>query len=444
MLTRFFLLIVLFIPTFAYADFFTELAQQEVTDSKPLRLFSIHGSNTINAEMAPNLLKQWFMNNHLTDIRVRQLTANEQLLTARLPQKNIRVEVLVTAHGSGTGYKYMQQGAGDIAASSRPINAKELALLQAHGDMRSLKSEHIVAIDGLAIIVNPLNPLTNLDLDALADIFSGEITNWSELGGDDAPIRLYARDENSGTWDSFKSLVLGNETLASALRFESNAELSDRVAVDPYGIGFVGLTAVRESKLLAVYDGESQALSPNALNVATEDYVLARRLYMYSLPNAVPAAQAFIQFVLSDAGQQVVEHTGFIAQTIKAVIPDLNKWPSTLRDLVKDAKRLTVNFRFAEGSARLDNKALLDIERLVEYMRQHPQQQLMLIGYGDPQKSEARSQLLSKLRAMTVRRELAKAGIYPEKSLGVGDDILVADTDDDSRVRNRRVEVWVH
>ncbi|MDK2777636.1 MAG: phosphate ABC transporter substrate-binding/OmpA family protein [Pseudomonadota bacterium] len=413
-----------------------------------VRLLTIHGSNTIGAELAPNLIRAWLQAKGAEDVRMQAAEhENEMLITGLVPATNSLVSVLVAAHGSGTGFKGLVSGEADIAAASRPAKQKEADLLREMTDLYSPASEHIVGIDGLAIIVHPQNPLNELNVDAIAGIFSGKYTDWSELGGKSGPIHVYARDDKSGTWDSFKGMVLGKRPLtATAKRYESNAELSDNVSSDPAGIGFVGLSSVRLAKLLSVSDGNAKSLSPNKLTVATEDYALSRRLFMYTDDEpANPYVSEFIRFVVDDAGQKIVADTGFISQEVKAVIPEFyEELPQDFRDITRDAQRLTINFRFQQGSAKLDNKALKDLERLVSYINEHKDSELVLVGFGDPKKTEKRSQLLSKLRAMAVRRELVRYGIYPQASVGFGDDLPVASvTGNDGRVKNRRVEVWV-
>ena len=427
------------------------IAHASVFDTLPadskVRLFAMHGSNTIGEELAPNLLQRWFLDAGLSQVRIEPTgVENERLVSGHHDRLRTRVEVLVAAHGSGTGYRSLLDGSGDIAASSRPIKDKEYDMLKPIADMRSFATEHVVAIDGLAVIVHPDNPITELSVEQIAAIFSGAVQDWSELGGFRGAIQLHARDDKSGTWDSFKSMVLDDLPLAAnALRYESTAELSDAVAAQPGAIGFVGLSSVRSAKAIAVYDGTSQAMLPNKLTVATEDYALARRLFLYTRAQVKPAVQEFIQFALADAGQQIVADTGFVSQEVMAVLPEFyHELPQEFRQLTEDAQRLTLNFRFEQGSARLDNKGLKDLQRLVRYLEAQPQAELLLVGFGDPKKTEKRSQLLSKLRAMSVRRELVREGIYPEASVGFGDDLLVASVEgEDGRLKNRRVEVWV-
>ena len=413
-----------------------------------INLFSVQGSNTIGAELAPNLVKAWLQEKGAENIEVQNSgIENEVEVSGFYPATRTRVTVKIAAHGSGTGFKGLAAGSADIAAASRPIKDKEFNLLQPLANMRSPGSEHIIGIDGLAIIVHPDNPVSDLSVEEIAEIFSGGYSDWSEVGGKPGPIHVYARDDKSGTWDSFSGMVLGDRTLlAGAERFESNAELSDRVAADAAGIGFVGLSSVRSARLLSVSDGSAKSLLPNKLTVATEDYALARRLFMYT--DDEPAneyVKEFIDFALQDAGQKIVADTGFISQELKAVIPEFyDELPEDFRQLTSDAKRLTINFRFQEGSAKLDNKALKDLERLADFLHANGSAEVVLIGFGDKKKTEKRSQLLSKLRAMAVRRELVRYGIYPKNSVGYGENLPVASVNGmEGRNKNRRVEVWV-
>lgn len=408
-------------------------------------LFSIHGSNTLGAELTAKLLQGWLAERGATQVqRIAEIKENEYRVRGFNNSTQQWQEVLVTAHGSGTGYEHLQQGSGEIAASSRPIKSNEITALAKLDNMKSAAVEHVVAIDGLAMIVHPNNPIDTLSVDQLQAIFSGEITRWEQLNAGFGPINLYARDEHSGTWDSFKSMVLGDKTLALAQRFDANKALADAVLADKNGIGFVSMAAVNEAKLLAVYDGQAQALQPNHLTVATEDYVLSRRLFMYT-PVAKADVEDFMRFVQSDAGQKMVAEVGYISQEIEAVMPAFyHHLPQGLQQLTADAERLTVNFRFTAGKAELDNKGVKDIQRLAQFMRQYPQHELLLVGFSDPKSSDQKSKFLSKMRTRLVNSQLIRMGVYNATVVGLGDDLLVAATDEQAgRHKNRRVEVWI-
>lgn len=412
----------------------------------------IQGSNTIGSALGPALVKGLFQARDMHDIRLENGNAANELRVLATDSAGRPVEAQISAHGSSTGFIALRADKADLAASSRPIKDEEVAALAPLGDMRSLEAEQVIAIDGVAVILHPGNPLNALSLKQLARVFAGEVATWEALGGSGGPIHLYARDEHSGTYDTFKELVLkahGKQLAGDARRFESSVELSTAVSTDPAGIGFIGLPYVRKAKALAVSDGDSQPMPPAADLIATEDYPLSRRLFLYNPPQrSRPWSEALLEFAQSERGQAIVAKNGFIAQRVRAVrVEPRADMPESYRQLAREARRLSVNFRFQEGSAVLDSKALRDIRRLLDYLRdQHKREDsVVLVGFGDAKQDEARSVLLSKMRAMAVRRELARDGVSFRAITGLGDALPVAaNSGEQGRIKNRRVEVWVY
>jgi phosphate transport system substrate-binding protein len=412
----------------------------------------IQGSNTIGAALGPALVEGLMREQGLLKVRSEAADKPNESRIVGETLEGRRVEVELAAHGSSTGFTALKNASADLAASSRPIKDSELISLEPLGDLKSAAAEQVIAIDGLAIILHPQNPLDTLDTRQLARIFSGEVKTWEELGGQGGAIHLYARDDQSGTYDTFKELVLsghGKTLSGSAKRFESSEQLSDAVSQDPHGIGFIGLPYVRSAKAVAIADGQSMAMLPLNSLIATEDYPLSRRLFFYLPPKRNnPWAQALVAFAQSQEGQAIVAANGFIAQTIQAMNVTPNAlMPEGYQALSRHAMRLSVNFRFEEGSASLDNKARQDLSRVLDYMKQHDKtdRQVTLVGFGDAKLDPARADLLSKLRAMAVRRELVKSGVVLRDVRGFGAEMPVAaNSEDEGRIRNRRVEVWVY
>ena len=414
-------------------------------------LLRIQGSNTIGAHLAPALAAGLLRQQGVAHAEQQISAPNEVSVSGRDAQGRL-LQITVAAHGSGTGFVALAEGSAELAASSRPIKDSEQASLASLGDLRSASAEQVIALDGLAIIVHPDNPVQQLDIAQVAALFAGEIDNWQALGGPAGAVRLYARDDNSGTFDTFKELVLssqGKQLAGAAQRFESSDELSERVSQDPQAIGFIGLPYIRQAKALNIADQGSQAMPASRELISTEDYPLSRRLFFYLRPDeSNPWARALVEFAQSAEGQAIVTANGFIGQQVQAmrVAVDASQ-PRVYQRLAAQAQRLSVNFRFREGSAELDNKALHDLQRLLDYLKANDKQhrQLVLVGFGDPKSDPARAALLSKLRAMAVRRELARAGILPRDILGLGEQLPVASNQqDDGRLKNRRVEVWVY
>ncbi|WP_419793654.1 phosphate ABC transporter substrate-binding/OmpA family protein [Pseudomonas palleroniana] len=428
----------------------TVAAALPVPDQGPA--LRVQGSNTIGAALGPALVKGLMEHQGLQGIHGEPTPgSNEQRWVGKTRQgKTVTIEV--AAHGSSTGFTALNMANADLAASSRPIKDSELVDLEPLGDLKSPEAEQVIAIDGLAIILNPRNPLTTLNTEQLAQIFNGEVSTWEALGGIGGGIHLYARDDQSGTYDTFKELVLsrrGKPLATSAKRFESSEALSDAVSHDPQGIGFIGLPYVRQAKAVAIVDGGSQPMLPLASLIATEDYPLSRRLFFYLPPsNHNPWAKALVDFTQSGKGQAIVAASGFIAQHVQAIsVEPRPSMPEDYQAIARDAQRLSVNFRFEEGSASLDNKARQDLQRVVAYLKGHGKldKQVTLVGFGDVKNDPQRASLLSKLRAMAVRRELVKSGVVLRDIRGFGAQMPVAaNTADEGRIKNRRVEVWVY
>lgn len=243
--------------------------------------------------------------------------------------------------------------------------------------------------------------------------------------------------------------MIGSRGLSdNALRYESNDASSADVADNPAGIGFVALPAVGNARALAVFESETVPLRATSFTVAVEDYLLSRRLYFYAPEqNLGPLARSFIEFVLSDAGQEVVRHFGYVSQALTASHGELpSTAPAGYRSLVSGAGRLSLNFRFRPGAVSLDSKGEKDLERIIEYLHRNEHLRVMLVGFADADEAPAAfAQELSIVRADYLASQLKRRGIYPTRVRGFGHDLPVAsNAGDRGRQKNRRVEVWVY
>ena len=415
------------------------------------RILSLVGSNTIGEKLAPALVLQYLRSNNINSLVLNKTAIDvERVITGQSGEQPISVEIL--SHGSSTAFKALKDQKADVGMSSRPIKQHEIdALMPIYGNMAGHRSEHILALDGLAVIVNPANPISELTSEAIAKLFSGEIKNWQDVGGDDIPVKLFARDVNSGTWDSFRSMVLkpfNYDLSGSAERFESSTELSDKVFKTPGGIGFIGLPYVRQAKSLAVAASkDTLPIYPTSFTVSTEDYPLSRRLYLY-IPSAIDNswANGFIEFVLSDEGQNIVKSMDLVPQNISLGQPSSQLiMPDGYEGLPGIANRLSINFRFDTGGNDLDVKARRDIKRLVNFLEEGQKRQVYLVGFTDNIGDEATNYLLSKKRAKSVANELYKYGVSVNGVLGLGPQSPVASNDTQlGRIKNRRVEIWLY
>ena len=426
------------------------LQQNKATKAEEIHstLFRLHGSNTIGEKLAPMLLEGFLNTRHITDFSWVEQSPLERTLHYTLGDKNYAIEL--KAYGSSTAFTALNTNSADIGMSSRRIKDKEIdKLAKVTGYLNKLGNEHIIGLDGLAVIINQNNPVKQLASTTLAKIFSGEIKNWAQVGGPSLPITLYARDTHSGTWDTFKKLVLkkhNKKLSAQAERFESSSELSTLVSQNESAIGFIGLNYVLHNKAVAIAASQdSGAIYPTRFTVGTEDYALARRLYFYTPTSAPKIVKDFAQYALSNSGQEIVAEAGLISQNIKLeqVYP-LQDAPQKYQEYATKAKRLSLNFRFDYATKDLDNKGKRDLQRLVNFMENHQNRRLVLMGFSDSIGAKAKNNKLSKQRANSVELALTSRGTPVLAVEGMGEALPIANNNtEDGRKRNRRVEVWL-
>lgn len=422
-------------------------------------LLRVHGSNTIGGKLLPALAEAFLRQEGYANVhRVDGAKEDEGSIVGE--RNGVLKQIAIQAHGSKTAFSGLQSGLADIGMSSRAIKKEERqTLLPTLGDLTSNASEHVLALDGIAVIVHPSNPVKSLTLAQLADIFSGTITNWSQVGGRAGTIAVNARDNKSGTWDFFNEAVLmkRDKTLAAnAQRFEDSRKLSESVGSDPLGIGFIGLNYVGSNKVVALADTGVDARRPTLNTVRTEDYLLARRLYLYTAESpSNPNVFAFIEFALSDAGQSVVEDTGLV--TVALTVPpegtpernsdDPRTKSAKWRELTdKATAEIATRFRFRTGTSELDTRANRDIGRVSGIMEkgQYRDRSLILIGFADAKGRHDLNCRLSQDRAEIVRTELVAEGLSVDKAVGLCEEAPVASNETpEGREKNRRVEVWV-
>ena len=228
------------------------------------------------------------------------------------------VRIAVTGGGSGTGIAGLVNGTVDVANASRRMKPEEVEAAQANGIM---PVEHIIARDAIAIVIHPSNPVERLTLPQISDIFSGKITNWLEVGGDERPIVLLSRESNSGTHVYFLEQVvrLGDKhdtTLFSpnTLLMPSSEGISAEVRQNPNSIGYDGLGYVTpDQKTLAIAaDPSGHYVLPTIETVNSGDYPIARDLYMYTAGEPQGTIAEYLAWILSPGGQVSVIELGFV------------------------------------------------------------------------------------------------------------------------------------
>ncbi len=233
-----------------------------------------------------------------------------QRWTEAFPDKTT-TEFQVTGGGSGTGIAALINGTTNICASSRPIKKDEVAQLEKKFGYKGLEIR--VAMDGLAIYVHKSNPVKQLTMAQVKDIFTGKVTNWKQVGGNDKPILLYSRENNSGTYEFFKEHVLNKQDFAaSAQHMAGTAALINAVSKDINAIGFGGAAYAKNVKALPIAkDPSAKAVTPTAATIHDGSYPISRFLYFYLNQKPAGSVKKFIDWVISPAGQKVVSEVGY-------------------------------------------------------------------------------------------------------------------------------------
>ncbi|MGL5382717.1 MAG: phosphate ABC transporter substrate-binding protein [Culicoidibacterales bacterium] len=213
---------------------------------------------------------------------------------------NDMIDLKVSASGSSDGIKAAKEGTSEFGMSSRDLKAEE----------KSGVNETVIALDGIAVITNSANPVADLSLEQIAQIYKGEITNWSEVGGEDLPIAVVARESASGTRGAFEELLgIEDEMTASATEFNGTGGVKSEVAQNPNAIGYISLGSVDDTIKAVSVDG----VEASAEKVQAGEYLIARPfILVYKDAELTDAAKTFLEWTLSEEAQEIVGE-GFIS-----------------------------------------------------------------------------------------------------------------------------------
>ena len=226
-------------------------------------------------------------------------------------RKHSNVSVTVKKTGSGDGAKALIDGRCDVADLSRFMKQEEYTRAVEKG---FLPVAHVVAMDGVSIIVHPSNPVKALTTEQVRTMYKGDITNWKDVGGVDQEVVLYSRDTSSGTYETVHKLVMDKEKMASGVEYvASNPDMHKHVSTTKAAIGYVGLGFVDEKVKALRIDG----VMPSSRTIVSGKYPIARPLFMWTrgFPKLGSLIHAFVTFHLSEEGQEIIEAKGFIPVT---------------------------------------------------------------------------------------------------------------------------------
>lgn len=424
----------------------------------------LSGADALAGELVPALAAAFLSSQKATDVEVVKAESDGLVVRGTLDGTAVGVEV--TTGGTAKGLENLLAGSADIAVATRRVKPDERQKLSVLGTMTSAASEHVLGLDGIAVIVNKANSVAALNREQLALLLGGAASDWSQFGvaadeewsavgvtGKGGPVasgvHVYLPDDRSGIAEVVQAAVLGNKPWAKdADRLPTYQAVADKVIADPGGVGVVPMPAVAGARPVAIADLDDPPLMPTAFTVASEDYLLTHRLYLYtaqSSPN--PQVARFVDFALSSEGQAVVRKAGFVELAVKAErrSAPAGAPPEYVR-FTNGARRLSSTFRFELGSSAFDSRAQRDLDRVVDYLRENDLSgnAVRVLGFADAVGGKAANQQLSVERATQVAQAFAQRGIAGVTIAGLGSALPVADNaSEEGRRRNRRVEVWV-
>lgn len=381
--------------------------------------------------------------------------------------------ILVTSTSSGDAFTNLIDQSAQIGMSSRRILPVEARALKegGAGNMVSAEQEHIVAVDSLVIITHPSNPVDQISIEQLREIYAGNITNWNELGGEDAPIKVVNRAEGSDTRAVFDTGVFGEaEAIAVAQQVvvDDSNTMASMVNDDPNAIGYVGYAFQRGAKALRLENECGMITEPDAFSAKVEEYALQRRLYLYNRGDVADEnVDNFLDFALSDDADGVIAKAGFIDLSVKRksqdmsgararalLAPDVDAYEGgVMREMLGEMvnyDRLSSTFRFRTGSSKLDERGRIDMARLTDFLEgQSEGTKVLFVGFTDNVGAFDSNRALSVNRAQQVIDELNAyasdriTGIEVAAA-GYGEVAPSAcNITEKGRAVNRRVEVWI-
>jgi phosphate transport system substrate-binding protein len=413
-------------------------------------ILRISGSSLMGESLMPAMAEAFLKYRGATGVHtVAGEHPGERIVLGTLPRDVTASQIVIVAHGTASVFACLADNGCEIAMAERRISADEASRMSAQSGRYAPVQERVLGLDGIAVIVNAANPMNTMPEDQVRQFFTGETTNMATANSPIGPVVVYAPDEKSSAWEMFSMEVLGGRPLAAgAKRFSTGSAVSDAVAEDPFGIAFVEFPFVRNAKAIAVSDKDSIPLLPTRLTVATEDYPMARRIYLYTAANTSnPYSGQFASFAMSQMGQEAVRAAGFVGQNVEPLSAPVDlAAPEEYRKLTANAQRLSVDFRFLPDSTVLDSKGLADLDRVVAAISELrlSGEQLMLFGFSDNAGNRDSGQGLSLALAKAVQNQLIQKGIPPSIVNGYGGALPIASSETaEGRRRNRRVEVWV-
>lgn len=432
--------------------------------------FSISGSSSVAANLLPNLIEVFALERG-GDLDVSISADGSPIYSVLEPDGSLFAAITVDAGDSLSGFSGLLEGSAAIGISSRAASGNEVVAFELSG-AGNLEQARIVALDGVIAAVNRTNTVSTLSMAQIAGVFDGSISNWRQVGGDDAPISLYRRAESAGTAAKINAIALepaGRSFSAEATILASDRDVSDAISADVNGIGITSYAQERSARAVTIRSVCGQLFEPSEFSIKTEEYPLSQRIYFYTRSGALPdVAGEFLDFVTSASAQSVVSNAGFVDQSVgratldnqgrrmaQAIVSGSGRTELLqLQDLTAnllDAERLSFTLRL-DASGNMDARAVADIDRIAAMIKagDFSSRQILIFGFSDNTggvneqlnvTQDSAQAAHDAIVSATGRANLGNVRISP---IGYGR-LLPLGCNETSfgRTSNNRVEIWV-
>ncbi|WP_147109718.1 substrate-binding domain-containing protein [Tateyamaria sp. syn59] len=436
---------------------------------------SVSGSSTMGAVLMPALIEGFALRNNYSTVRdvvdARNFTYTLKDEETGKPVARFYFHVSTTDEG----FADLLANDADIVMALREIrpDERQRARDAGMGDMTEANRSRVLALDAMVPIVSPSNPVDTISPQDLASVFAGRITNWTELGGADAPIALHLPAAGTGLGQSVEDDVMGpaRSTFAEGIqRHDRGMDVVNAVLRDPFGIGIASYADTGDARALTLTGPCGFSLSAARGTIKTEDYPLTAPMFLYLPARRLPKiGREFLAFTRGQSAQVVIRRAGFVDQAPEEVsineqgyrfanavtsagpevsLEELQRMTRTLYGMA----RLTTSFRFEAGSVRLDAQSRSNVQQLARALEQgkYDARQILLVGFSDGDGPATANRDIALRRAEAVQRAVETAAQTAnferfQMSVDAFGEALPMACDDSAwgRQANRRVEVWV-
>lgn len=434
---------------------------------------TLSGSPTMAEVLLPALIEGFALRNGFQTRRDPQPNGNFEYVLLR-DGNRLAARFAFLINNTDQGFADLVSGEADIVMALREIRTDERAAAAETGlgDMTSAARSRVLALDAMVPVVSPQNPVQDISLAQLVGVFSGRISNWSELGGADAPISMHLPVAASGLAQAFQDKVMapaGADLAQQIRRYDRDSTLVRLVATDPFALGIASFANTGTARTLTLTGSCGFSLRASRRSIKTEDYPLTSPMFLYLPARRLPkVARDFLSYVRGPAAQVVIRRAGFVDQAPEAMsinvqgdrlanamqaagsevgLDELHQMIGALRGL----KRLTTSFRFEPGSTRPDAQSRSNIQQLARALEAgvYDAQTLTFVGFSDGDGAATGNKAIALKRANAVRdavmaaAETANLERVTLDTLAFGEAMPMACDDTEwGRQVNRRVEIW--